>query len=638
MPQQENQRKFSNVSGELSQTIEDKHHKIMRAVPATILLVLSAASWFMYFNFYYEWNSERAVHWLPLSVLLTISTVTIIWLQNKWFIPKNISPFNLWIFGITIIGGSISFFLPLAIADNFSKDGEGTALRQMLIYSTGGLLGVITLGETRRKNDQEKSKNENDHTRQVHAERRSRYTKAVEQLANEKAAVRLGGIYTLVGLVDEWLTDDTLKAEEQQKEGQFIIKNLCAYIRSPFPHAELRTLFKRANSEESIPEEDRDEFLKKRAQFREEQDIRCTILAEITNRLSSEKMKTENGKQAPQKGPWSDFTYDFSGSYFLYNVDFRNVVANYPINFSHSIFGQVVSFHNSIFEEGAFFGGAKFEDSSSFIDTNFKKSSSFYGAKFKGNVSFKKSTFEGTANFYDAVFENISSFKSTRFKGKADFKDANFTGHTNFSGTTFKEEAIFSGANFIKNKTSSAVNSPIATADFNGATFGNTTDFRDAYFEGFANFSKATFGDDVNFISATFKVFDGFADFTDATFDKSVSFLSSTFIGPTGFYGARFISKEPNFTLQKLSSLVARFSCSVTPESYIFNVSPHSPYKIKLGESELNGKKFTIPEGTTLFEPGPWDSENQYYKNMSNPAVAVNTQGTILQKINLLFP
>ena len=140
----------------------------------------------------------------------------------------------------------------------------------MLLYTTGGLLGVITLSETRRKNDLEKSKfteqqdqfkeqlksqkdnldlqlksqkdnldlqlkaqaknltsqlknqektltaqlkaqeenlilqinsqekkDRRDHTRQVHTERRSRYTKAVEQLAHEKAAIRLGGIYTL---------------------------------------------------------------------------------------------------------------------------------------------------------------------------------------------------------------------------------------------------------------------------------------------------------------------------------------------------------------------------------------------------------------------------------------------------------
>ena len=39
------------------------------------------------------------------------------------------------------------------------------------------------------------------------AERRERYTKAVEQLGSKEAPVRIGGVYTLVGLVDEWLLD-----------------------------------------------------------------------------------------------------------------------------------------------------------------------------------------------------------------------------------------------------------------------------------------------------------------------------------------------------------------------------------------------------------------------------------------------
>lgn len=84
--------------------------------------------------------------------------------------------------------------------------------------------------------------------------------------------------------------------------------------------------------------------------------------------------------------------------------------------------------------------------------------------------------------------------------------------------------------------------------------------------------------------------------------------------------------------------MAARFSCSITPEHYIFNVSPHSPHKIRLGESELNGKKFIIPEGTILIDPELLDFEIQDYKNMSNPAVSINTQSTILQKINMLFP
>ena len=45
----------------------------------------------------------------------------------------------------------------------------------------------------------------------------------------------MGGVYTLVGLVDEWLEEESIrKYEDRLKEGQVIINNLCAYIRSPF--------------------------------------------------------------------------------------------------------------------------------------------------------------------------------------------------------------------------------------------------------------------------------------------------------------------------------------------------------------------------------------------------------------------
>lgn len=153
-------------------------------------------------------------------------------------LKKNVPLFYFWLGAIAVLGGAAAFFLPIAVNSGFAKEDDGSALRQAILYTTGGLLGVITLGETHRKNNQEKEKNENDHTRQVYAERRSRYTTAVEQLANEKAAVRLGGIYTLVGLVDEWLADKTLKPEATQKEGQIIINNLCSYIREPFTEAD----------------------------------------------------------------------------------------------------------------------------------------------------------------------------------------------------------------------------------------------------------------------------------------------------------------------------------------------------------------------------------------------------------------
>ena len=84
------------------------------------------------------------------------------------------------------------------------------------------------------KNDQEKEKNDKEHERWVKAERRERYTRAVGQLGDEKAPIRMGGVYALIRLVDDWLEEKSLSDDERLKEGQVIINNLCAYIRSPF--------------------------------------------------------------------------------------------------------------------------------------------------------------------------------------------------------------------------------------------------------------------------------------------------------------------------------------------------------------------------------------------------------------------
>ena len=207
--------------------------------------------------------------------------------MDKETFPHKNFYFHLMDFGIAIIGGSIAFLLPLAITNDFAKDSEGTTLRQIIIYATGGFLGVITLGETRRKNDIEKSKfdeqnnqfikqleaqrknlvdqlnsqennlkkqlnsqlksqreqlaaqhekDERDHIRQVHAERRARYAKAIEQLAHEKSVIRLGGVYTLVGLVDEWLLVDqallTLTMEKKRDKSLLTISALISVLLS----------------------------------------------------------------------------------------------------------------------------------------------------------------------------------------------------------------------------------------------------------------------------------------------------------------------------------------------------------------------------------------------------------------------
>lgn len=255
--------------------------------------------------------------WVAMGLLITGTLAFIFFAIDNLFSPekkRKFKPFYLWIAAIALFGGLLSFLLPIAINSGFGKDDDGPVLRQLILYTTGGVLGVITLGETHRKNNQEKEKNENDHTRQVLAERRSRYATAIEQLADDKLAVRLGGIYTLVGLADEWLADDSLTKDKQQEEGQVIINNLCAYIRSPFPLSLHRNLFEsKSINDKKIQIYNKnftkDNFTEDKIKFLEEQETRRIIFAEMNKRFTR---IDENGLK--HLGLWSSFDFNFTKS------------------------------------------------------------------------------------------------------------------------------------------------------------------------------------------------------------------------------------------------------------------------------------------------------------------------------------
>ena len=612
-----------------------------------ILGVITFVSWVVYFCTGAERNDPK-IHWLPISLMLTIIFVTILFLWKKVWFLKNVSQFNSWIFGVTIIGGTIAFLLPLAIADNFSSNGEGTALRQMLIYTTGGLLGVITLSETRRKNDLEKSKfteqqdqfrkqleaqkanlesqldaqkktlssqleaqkenlnsqldaqkktlssqleaqkenlesqlkaqhdnlelqltsqekkDKRDHSREVHAERRSRYTKAVEQLAHEKSAVRLGGIYTLVGLVDEWLEDEALTNEEQLKEGQTIINNLCSYIRSPFLTAEKIEAYEARNDfnqleeyeaassfEEYSPQlraqyerfkesgsfKNFQDITADYAKFHEEQDVRRTIFVEMSKR-SSTFTKNEKEEMVPSPSTWSNFEFDFSRAPIFYPLNDLTIEKG---NFSSSKFHAKADFSRVTFTCNANFSGTIFTNDANFID-----------ATFINNADFNKSIFIGEAKFIGAThFINAKDFSRVTFSGNADFNNAEFHSKANFTGADFAHEA-----------------------NFNNTTFTGDAIFRDVIFTGEAKFGGVIFNKHTNFVEATFK-------------------------GGAGFSKMTFTEFEPWFFEMCRH---ARFSAAMNPHDYNFSVTTKSK-PVNLGTATLLGKTFKIPLGTILFDP-----------------------------------
>ncbi len=341
--------------------------------------------------------------------------------ENPWYIQH----FTKLLIGFGLGGGAIAILLPWMLWFFCGmSSGSSDQLRLHLLYVTGGIIAVLTLLQTNwknqgdrlkidadiKKNEQDAEKNERDHIRQVHAERRSRYTKAVEQLANEKASVRLGGIYTLVGLVDEWLTDDALGPEEQQKEGQVIINNLCSYIRSPFPLA-LRAEMFEGYSEPGNYEGD---FTKDQAAFHEEQDVRRTIFDEMSKR-SSTFTRDRIGKIIDTSlGTWSDFEFDFSRAPIFYPL-------------------------NAITIEKGNFSGARFYAGANFVEATFTRIADFHETRFSSDADFCWATFTSNTDFHRTTFTSNADFQGARFTSIASFSKATFTRRVIFCSTTFTQ-------------------------------------------------------------------------------------------------------------------------------------------------------------------------------------------------------
>ncbi|WP_162013014.1 pentapeptide repeat-containing protein [Rothia mucilaginosa] len=537
---------------------------------------------------------------------------------------RKVSLFYCWLGALAVWGGALAFLLPIALNSGFGKDHDGSALRQALLYATGGVLAVITLGETHRKNSQEKEKNENDHIRQVHAERRSRYTTAVEQLANEKAPVRLGGIYTLTGLVDEWLADDSLTKDKQKEEGQVIINNLCSYIRSPFPLAEkideyearkelkeleskkLNTLLPdespklnalRKRFEDSAEYQEPDNIAALQAVFHEEQDVRRAIFEEMSKR-SSRVSVDKSMEVTVTPGAWSCFKFDFSRAPIFY-----------PLNNLTIEQGQ---FTSARFYGEADFQGAKFTKDANFRNAKFTGNADFRNTEFTGIANFRNTEFTGTTSFGGAEFTRIADFRNTEFTGNtyfgdAYFRNAKFTENADFRNAKFTEEAYFGGTEFTGN------------ADFRNTEFIGNADFGDEYLRG-AKFTKKA-----DFRNAKFTEN---AHFGHAEFTENADFLGTEFSRNTSFDCAYFEKSAPIFADD---SGAARFSAQKDQQDYVFSVSRGSK-PINCGTATLDGKRFKIPLGAVLFDPDSWDEETKTYTRVSKPAKPLENSDTEEEK------
>ena len=438
-------------------------------------------------------------------------------------------------------------------------------LRLAFLYITGGAIAVVGLIETFRKNnneklknDQDKEKNDREHLRQVRADRRERYTKAVEQLGDEKSPIRMGGVYTLVGLVDEWLEDESIeKYEDRLKEGQVIVNNLCAYIRSPFTLAShYNELSEDAPSLEGIYKDKKEEFYVDKAILDSEADVRLSIIKEIHDRIQ------DPDKNTP--GAWSGFEYDFSGSTFFYPIDLTNSYYAKPINFSGSTYKgwadfcgstyqALADFSRSTYQALADFSRSTYQGRVDFNGSTYQALADFRGSTYQGRVDFSGSIYQGGADFSGSIYQGGADFSGSIYQGGAYFTCSTYTDWADFRGSTYTDWAYFTGSTYQ------------GGAYFTGSTYTGWADFRDSTYTGWADFRDSTYTDWADFRNSTYQggadfrnsTYQGGADFRNSTYTDWADFRDSTYQGRAYFSRSIFYS-ETYFGKDKYSN---SFSC-----------------------------------------------------------------------------
>ena len=482
-----------------------------------------------------------------------------------------------------IVGGSYAFLLPavMSLPEGGINSGGAAALRQAILLATGGLIALIALGETRRKNDndkrkndQEKEKNDRDHLRQVRAERRERYTKAVEQLGSQEAPVRMGGVYTLVGLVDEWLEEKSLSDDERFKEGQVIINNLCAYIRSPFTLAShYDELSQDSPTPEGIYKDKKEEFYIDKAILDSEADVRLSIINQIHKNIqwipkdSTEKFSIDNkfNENKIYKGSWSIFEYNFSGSVFFYDINFSKSYWENKLDISNSKFllnpkekenSKISYFSESIYNQAAYFRNCLHKRGVEFNNSVYKGEVDFGESSYDGYAAFNDSTYYKPANLDFSVYNNGFLANHSTYHNSVYFHDSIYKNIAAFNNSKYYKEANFSNSIYLK------------TSSFTHSTYEAKSEFHDSiYYEpvifgeyttynGKANFSNSIYHSEVLIGASLYKALADFrnsmyidkADFSYSAFHGSHYFDGSVFYKSINLYGSVSKKENPQFT------------------------------------------------------------------------------------------
>lgn len=353
------------------------------------------------------------------------------------------------------------------------------------------------------------------------------YGQAVEQLGHDKAAVRLGGLYSLERL-----------AQDHPTHRQTVTDVICAYLRMPYG------LLLDAGPDTPLTEAD--------TAARQELQVRLAAQRLLKRHLTAE--------PADRSGTyWADLTIDLTEAHLIdFDLSFCHI---HSINLTKARFSGNAWFDGTQFSGEAWFPETRFSGEAGFSKTQFSKGADFREARFNGSARFDRARFGDAVLFIEVQFARYALFREVEFygdarfdgvrvgedawfsemqvrgetwfeearvSGNARFGEARFNGDARFNEMRFGGDAEFEMAQFNEN------------AWFNGAQFSGASGFGEVQFNGNTWFSRAQFAGNARFNRAEFE---GEAGFGETRFGGDAEFSGARLSGNARFHEARFGGK-----------------------------------------------------------------------------------------------
>lgn len=275
------------------------------------------------------------------------------------------------------------------------------------------------------------------------------YTRAVELLGNDNAAVRLGGLHALERL-----------GQDNPAQRPTIVAVLCAYLRMPAPdddagEAEVRRTAQRVLARHLRADDDAfwpgATLDLTGARLDGFDAAGCTLVdADLTGAVCAGTTSLAGATVRGRLSLGAAFTDlvcdDLRGDAEIVLDDAR--IAG-RLSFDRAEIGGGLSCRRATVARASF-RGATAGRTASFDGTRFTDSATFREAVFLSGLSMDHATFGGYAGFRQARFADLALFRWTEFGGQAWFERARFEGAVNFGRARFHDAATFDGATFAR--------------------------------------------------------------------------------------------------------------------------------------------------------------------------------------------